>query len=471
MRRPGMRRPHDRGVAVKRVHIVGIGGSGMSAIARVLHEMGWTVTGSDQQASRFTESLEAAGVKVMIGHRAENIGEVEAVVMSSAIAPDNVEVVAARERRLPVFKRADFLGELMVGRVGVAVAGTHGKTTTTGLIAHVLQQAGLDPTYIVGGTLLDYDTNARAGAGPFVIEADEYDHMFLGLKPAIAIVTNVEHDHPDMFPTLADMQAAFKAFVDRLPADGLLIACAQDRFARDLAADWAARGGRARVYGRRRDDDYRADSIAPNNAGGSDFLACRNGDTMGLVRTRLPGEHNVLNVLAALAVADELGVDFNVFRNAVAEYRGAGRRFEVKGEASGVTVVDDYAHHPTEIKATLEAARRRFGDRPLWAMFQPHTFSRTRTLMAEFAESFVKADHVIVTEIFASREARDPSVSGADLVRRMQHRDARFVQTLDDATDLLAASLEPGDVLLTLGAGDGNRVGDDVLRRLAMEGR
>jgi UDP-N-acetylmuramate--alanine ligase len=456
---------------VKRVHIVGIGGSGMSAIARVLHEMGWTVAGSDQQASRFTESLAAAGVQVMIGHRAENVGEVEAVVISSAIAVDNVEVLAARERGLPVYKRADFLGELMVGRASVAVAGTHGKTTTTGLIAHVLQQAGLDPTYIVGGTLLDYDTNARAGAGPFVIEADEYDHMFLGLKPTIAIVTNVEHDHPDMYPTLADMQAAFRLFVDRLPADGVLIACAQDRFARELARERIARGGRAIVYGLHRDDAYRADSIVPNNAGGSDFLACRSGETLGLVRTRQPGEHNVLNTLAALAVAEELGVEFNVFRNAVADYRGAGRRFEVKGEARGVTVVDDYAHHPTEIKATLAAARRRFGERPLWAMFQPHTFSRTRTLMADFAESFVEADHVIVTEIFASREARDSSVSGLDLVHRMQHRDARFVPGLDEAAVVLAAELEPGDVLLTLGAGDGNRVGDEVLRRLATEGR
>ncbi|MBL8094002.1 MAG: UDP-N-acetylmuramate--L-alanine ligase [Anaerolineales bacterium] len=443
----------------------------MSAIARVLHEMGWVVTGSDQQASRFTESLAAAGVRVLIGHRAENVGDVEAVVMSSAIAPDNVEVLAARERELPVFKRADFLGELMIGRAGVAIAGTHGKTTTTGLVAHVLQQAGLDPTFIVGGTLIDYDTNAHAGAGPFVIEADEYDHMFLGLKPTIAIVTNVEHDHPDMYPTLADMQAAFREFVTRLPADGLLIACAQDRFARELARERIAAGGRALVYGLHRDDVYRADSIAPNNAGGSDFLACKNGETLGLVRLRLPGEHNVLNTLAALAVADELGVAFNVFRNAVSEFQGAGRRFEVKGEARGVTVVDDYAHHPTEIKATLAAARRRFGDRPLWAMFQPHTYSRTRTLLAEFADSFTEADHVLVTEIFASREPRDGTLSGLDLVRRMQHPDVRFVADLDEATDVLSTSLEPGDVLLTLGAGDGNRVGEEVLRRLAAEGR
>lgn len=456
---------------MKQVHIVGIGGSGMSAIARVLHEMGWTVTGSDQQASRFTEALAALGVQVSIGHKAENVGEVEAVVMSSAIAPDNVEVQVARERGLPVFKRADFLGELMTGRPGVAIAGTHGKTTTTGLVAHVLQQAGLDPTFIVGGTLLDYDTNAHAGAGPFVIEADEYDHMFLGLKPTIAVITNVEHDHPDMYPTLADMQAAFRAFVDRLPGDGLLIACAQDRFARDLARERSAAGGRVVTYGLHRDDVYRADSIAPNNAGGSDFLAVRNGETLGLVRTRLPGEHNVLNTLAALAVADALKVDFNVFRNAVAEFQGAGRRFEVKGEVRGVTVVDDYAHHPTEIKATLAAARRRFGDRPLWAMFQPHTYSRTRTLLAEFAESFAEADHVIVTEIFASREKRDGTLSGQDLVRRMQHSDARFIAGLDEAADLLASVLEPGDVLLTLGAGDGNRVGEDVLRRLAAEGK
>ncbi|HRE26777.1 MAG TPA: cyanophycin synthetase, partial [Anaerolineales bacterium] len=306
---------------------------------------------------------------------------------------------------------------------------------------------------------------------PFVIEADEYDHMFLGLNPTIAVVTNVEHDHPDIYPTLADTQAAFRAFVGRLPADGLLIACAQDRFARELARERLIGGGRAALYGLHRDDTYRADSITPNNAGGSDFLACRNGETMGLVRIRLPGEHNVLNTLAALAIALELGVDFNVFRNAVAEFQGAGRRFEVRGEVRGVTVVDDYAHHPTEIKATLAAARRRFGGRPVWAMFQPHTYSRTRTLMAEFADSFAEADHVIVTEIFASREARDGSLSGADLARRMQHPDVRFIADLDEVIAVLVAALEPGDVLITLGAGDGNRVGDEVLRRLGLEGR
>jgi UDP-N-acetylmuramate--alanine ligase len=452
---------------VKHVHFIGIGGAGLSAIAKVLLESGWRVSGSDEQPSPLAQALAAQGARVYQGHAPEHVAGAEVVVISSAVAPDNVEVQAALARGLPVLKRADFLGQLMTGRTGVAVAGTHGKTTTTGLIALLLDRAGLDPTFIVGGVLVDYGTNARAGRGrPFVIEADEYDRMFLGLTPTVAVVTNVEHDHPDIYPTLPEMQEAFRDFVGRLPADGVLVACARDAFARRLAEERRALGRPAVLYGLRREDDYRADSAQMNNAGGYDFLLARRGETLGLVRNRLPGEHNVLNSLAALAVADYFGVEFNVARNALAEYRGAGRRFEVKGEARGVTVVDDYAHHPTEIRATLAAARRRFAGRPLWVMFQPHTYSRTRTLLAEFVTAFDEADHVIVVDIFRSREAPDPAVSARDIVRRMAHRDARYLPALADAADALAAELKPGDVLLTLGAGDGDWVGAEVLRRL-----
>jgi len=455
---------------MKHVHFVGIGGAGLSAIAQVLLESGYTVSGSDDAArlSPFAQALAGHGATVYEGHAAENIGpDVEAVVISSAVPLDNVEVRAAQARGIPVLKRADFLGQLMQGRMGVAVAGTHGKTTTTGLVAFLLDRAGLDPTFIVGGLLADYDTNAKAGQGqPFVVEADEYDRMFLGLKPTVAVVTNVEHDHPDYYPTLKEMQEAFRAFVNLLPPEGVLIACARDAFARRLAEERKSEGQPALLYGLRRDDDFRADSLQPNGAGGYDFLVVKQGQTLGLVRNRLPGEHNVLNSLAALAVADWLGVDFNVARNALADYRGAGRRFEVKGEARGVTVVDDYAHHPTEIRATLAAARRRFAGRPLWVMFQPHTYSRTRALLADFASSFDDAQHVIVVDIFRSRETPDDSISAADIVKKMNHPDARHIPALADAAEFLCQSVRPGDVLLTLGAGDGDWVGMEVLEQL-----
>ncbi|MEP7359588.1 MAG: UDP-N-acetylmuramate--L-alanine ligase [Anaerolineales bacterium] len=450
-----------------RVHFVGIGGSGLSAIAQILLESGDVVSGSDEALSPFAAGLAQRGARVYQGHSAENLNGAELVIISSAIPADNVEVLAAKARGIPVLKRADFLGRLMDGRLGIAVAGTHGKTTTTGLIAYILDQAGQDPSFIVGALLADYGTNARTGHGqPFVVEADEYDRMFLGLKPRVAVVTNVEHDHPDCYPTLKDMQEAFQAFVNLLPDDGLLVACAHDPFAHRLANERRAAGRPARLYGLHRDDDWRADSIQINGAGGSDFLVVKNGETLGLVRSRLPGEHNVLNALAALAVADFAGVSFNDARNALAEYRGAGRRFDVMGEVRGVTWVDDYAHHPTEIRATLAAARRRFAGRPLWVMFQPHTFSRTRTLLADFAASFGDADHVVIVDIFRSREAPDPAISSADIVRRMSHADARYIPTLAEAAVYLGQCLRPGDVLLTLGAGDGNWVGQTVLNTL-----
>ena len=451
-----------------RVHLVGIGGAGISAIARVLLESGDEVSGSDEAMSPFARALVERGVRVAAGHAAENVNGAELVIISSAVPDDNVEVMAARQRGIPVLKRADFMGRLMENRQGIAVAGTHGKTTTTGLIGFMLDRAGLDPTFIVGGMLADYGSNARTGRGrPFVVEADEYDRMFLGLKPSVAVVTNVEHDHPDTYPTLKEMQEAFREFVDLLPADGLLVACARDPFAARLAAERLEAGRPAVLYGFRRDDDFRADSLQLNGAGGTDFLVVRRGETLGLARNRLPGEHNVLNSLAALAVADSLGVEFNAARNALAEYRGAGRRFEVKGEVNGVTVVDDYAHHPTEISATLAAARRRFSGRDIWVMFQPHTYSRTRTLLAGFAASFAEADHVVVVDIFRSREAVDPAIGAADIVRRMNHPDARHIASLDEAARYLIERLRPGDVLLTMGAGDGHLVGEQVLASLA----
>jgi UDP-N-acetylmuramate--alanine ligase len=454
-----------------RVHFVGIGGSGLSAIAQVMLESGEVVSGSDEVLSPFAKALAARGAYVYQGHAAEQLDGADLVIVSSAVRADNVEVLAAHARGVPVLKRADILGRLMEGRLGIAVAGSHGKTTTTGLIAFMLNRAGLDPSFIVGGWLADFGTNAHAGHGqPFVVEADEYDRTFLGLKPSVAVVTNVDHDHPDCYPTLKDMQEAFHAFVELLPPDGLLVGCAHDAFVHRLVDERRAAGRPAVLYGLHGGDHYRADSLQVNGAGGYDFLVVKDGETLGLARNRLPGEHNVLNSLAALAAADRLGVAFNDARSALVEYHGAGRRFEVMGEARGVTWVDDYAHHPTEIRATLAAARRRYAGHPLWVMFQPHTFSRTRTLLADFATAFADADHVVIVDIFQSRETPDPSLSAADIVRRMSHPDARYIPALEDAAHNLSQRLRSGDVLLTLCAGDGNLVGQRVLEILGNAG-
>jgi len=448
-----------------RVHLIGIGGAGMSAIATLLLERGYGVSGSDQNESAATQALRERGAQVFIGHRAENVGEVDVVVMSSAIKSDNVELLAAQRRGLAVSKRAQFLGWLMQGATGVAVAGTHGKTTTTAMIASILTGAGRDPSFIVGGMIAGLNTSAHAGRGSeFVIEADEYDRTFLGLTPTVAVVTNVEHDHPDCYPTFESMLDAFRGFVALLPEHGLLALCGDDASARGLME---FRGCRDVVtYGFGRDVTWQATDLRVNNTGGTDFVVLRDGATRGLLRLRVPGRHNVLNGLAAVAATDFLGVPIEVAREALVGFQGVGRRFELRGEACGVTVIDDYGHHPTEIRATLAAARQTYPGRTVWAVWQPHTFSRTKLLLDEFAAAFEDADHVIVTEVYASREKDSLGVSGATVVKRMSHRDARHAPALMDATNILADGVQPGDVVITLSAGDGNVVGDSLLRRL-----
>ncbi|MEY3151121.1 MAG: UDP-N-acetylmuramate--L-alanine ligase, partial [Chloroflexota bacterium] len=432
---------------MKHFHLVGIGGAGLSAIARVLLESGQLVSGSDEQETEFTARLRSSGVRIFIGHAAQNIAGAELVLVSSAVASANPEVVAAVQAGLPVVKRQDFVGGMMAERVGLAIAGTHGKTTTAALTAYLLSRAGQQPSFIVGGLISDLDTNARHGTGlPFVVEADEYDRMFLGLRPTVAVVTNVEHDHPDCYPTFAEMQAAFDEFAALVPAQGVLIVCNDDAGARALAQSARKRGTRVVTYGLQTGADWRAELLQPNSAGGCDFLVSHAGRELGLARTRLAGDHNVCNALAALAAVDYCGVPFATALPALRAFRGVGRRFEVKGEVHGITVVDDYAHHPTEIRATLASARQRFPGRPLWAMFQPHTYSRTRALMANFASSFGDADHVVVSDIYSAREASDAALSSADLIGAMQHADAQYVGGLEAAAHTLAQRMRPGDV-------------------------
>jgi len=443
------------------VHLVGIGGAGMSAIATVLMERGYRVSGSDQAESDTTRWLARQGAQVHIGHDAAHGQAAAHVVISSAIRDDNVEVAAARARGVPVSKRAAFLGWLMRGSQGVAVAGTHGKTTTTGLIAHALVAAGRDPSYVVGGTIVTLGRSAHAGHDPiFVVEADEYDRMFLGLTPDIEVITNIEHDHPDCYPTFDDMLSAFREFAHRLPADGRLIACGEDAAAAAIAAGQTAA---AELYGFKPDFDWHASDVRPNNAGGSDFLAYHGDQLLGIVRLRVPGRHNVLNALAALAATDRLGVPFGAAQDALSEFRGVGRRFEVRGEVNGVTLIDDYGHHPTEIKATLAGARLRYPERPLWAVLQPHTYSRTRTLLNEFAAAFADADHVIVTAIYAARERDTLGISNRDVVEQMRHPDARAIDALSDVAAYLRAHAQPGDVVIVFSAGDATKISAELL--------
>ena len=453
------------------VHIVGIGGIGMSAIARVLLERGgYRVSGSDRSLSEVGRALARLGAQVYDGHRAGQIGDADVLFVSSAIPGDNVEVQAARARGIPVVARPQVLAWLTAPYQTIAVAGTHGKTTTTAMIAQLLLRAGLDPTFIVGGVLPGLDTNARAGQGPhFVIEADEYDRTFLALRPSVAVITNIELDHPDCYPTFAEVQAAFRAFVAGVVPAGLVVACSDDQGARALLAD-LPQGRRAIRYGLEGPCDLSAADLC-NNGSGYGFELVAAGERQGRLQLEVPGLHNVRNALAALAVARELGIAGAVAREVLASYQGVGRRFELKGEAHGVTVVDDYAHHPTEIRATLAAARARFGERPIWAVFQPHTFSRTQALLEEYRQSFREADHVLITPIYAARERDDHSISAADLVRGVDHSDMRSVPDLEAATEVLVRGVQAGDVVVVMGAGDSYRVGEGVLTVLRGRGR
>jgi UDP-N-acetylmuramate--alanine ligase len=453
------------------VHFIGIGGSGLSAIARLMLESGYKVTGSDRALSPFARDLEALGVTIWLNHAPEHVRGADWVVRSSAVADDNPEVQAALQAGIPVYKRADFLGRLMQDKTGIAIAGTHGKTTTTGMMAFVLSQLAQDPSFIVGGTINNLGVNARAGSGnTFVIEADEYDRMFLGLKPTYAVVTNVEHDHPDCYPTAQDFTQAFEQFAALVPAGGALIACADDPGARTLAQHAAANGTKIVLYSTVGDrvagtDWVLAQQLNPNNMGGFSFTASVNGQAI-LVALSVPGIHNVRNALAVLAVISLLGLPLEAAAQALGQFSGTGRRFEVLGEPRGITIVDDYAHHPTEIRATLAGARARYPHRRIWAIWQPHTYSRTQTLFNEFASAFGDADVVVVSEVYAAREPKQ-DFSAAQVVQAMNHPNAHFVANLPQITAFVLDRVQPGDVILTLSAGDATEVSAKTLAILS----
>jgi UDP-N-acetylmuramate--alanine ligase len=457
------------------VHFIGIGGSGLSAIARLLKDSGYVVTGSDRVLSQFALDLQSEGVKVYAGHHPRNLSGADMVIRSSAIADDNPEVTVAMQMGIPVYKRADFLGRLMADKAGIAVAGTHGKTTTTAMIAWTLFAMGRDPSFVVGGVLNNLKVNARAGKGShFVIEADEYDRMFLGLKPQIAVVTNLEHDHPDCYPTFENMYSAFQSFVDLLPSDGTLIVCAENDSAVSLLSYARSKGLNVNSYSMKGEMTItslhwiQARAVKPNQRGGFDFSVLTNMGPASAVNVSLqvPGEHNVLNALAALSVIVTLGLSLQEAADALGKFTGTGRRFEVRGETKGVTVIDDYAHHPTEIRATLAGARARYPGRRIWAVWQPHTYSRTQTLFFEFSRAFGDANEVLVTEVYASREEKQ-DFSSAEVVSAMPHPSARYSGSIQSTAEYLVKKLRSGDVLLVLSAGDADQISTEVLKRYA----
>lgn len=449
----------------KHIHLIGIGGAGLSAIAQVLLERGARVSGSDRQASVVTSQLASSGATVYIGHAAEHVAGADLVVTSSAIAADNPEVLAARERGVPVLKRSEFVGELLKSHFTVAVAGTHGKTTTTAMIAFILDEAGLSPGFIIGGVSRNLRTNARAGGGRyFVIEADEYDRMFWGLSPEVAVVTNVEFDHPDCFRCLEDLAEAFVTFLRRVPAEGHIILNGDDR--RILEMLTRVELPKTTTFGFSTDVNWRAVDVACDEAGGHTFSVSHGGTLIGPFQLHVPGIHNVLNALAAIAATTEVGVKLSSIQESLARFEGTERRFEQKGTVAGITIIDDYAHHPTEIRATLAAARARYAGRTLWAIFQPHTYSRFKALLNDFSKSFELADHVIVTEIFASREHDTLGAHATDLIKRMEHPDVRYIPEFEDIVRFLVENLQPGDVCITLGAGDCYLLGERLLDRL-----
>ncbi len=447
-----------------KIHMIGVGGAGMSGIAEVLHRGGHEITGSDLKESPYTRRLKSAGIKVYIGHRAEQIGDTGQVVVSTAIPSTNPELLEARRRSIPVVPRAAALARILAGgHKSVAVAGTHGKTTTTSMTTHALRALGEDPTALIGGELNDIGSNVVAG-GPnlFVAEADESDRSLLHLAPRAAVVTNVEFDHPDFYSSLDDVLSTFERFVEALPSDGHLVVCADDPNCLHLAALAPCP---VTTYGLTK-GDLRAEVLSPNS-----YTLLEGSRERGTVELGVAGRHNVLNSLAAAGIARWLGHDAYRAAASLKDFSGVRRRFQLKGERGEVRVIDDYAHHPTELSATLEVAREtRSPEGRVIAVFQPHRYSRTRTLHREFGEALTAADAVLVTEVYGAGEMPEPGVSGKLVVNAVCESpvppDVYYIPDQHDIPGVLQRIAEPKDTILTMGAGDISRVGDELLSML-----
>src|SRR5882762_5422081 len=444
------------------IHFIGIGGIGMSGIAEVLANLNFRVSGSDQKKSEVTAHLEELGVEVTEGHAAENVGDAHVVVRSTAVRDDNPEIIEARRRSIPVIPRAEMLAELMRMKPHtVAVAGSHGKTTTTSMVATVLGIAGLDPTFVVGGIVRSYRANARLGKSELmVVEADESDRSFLMLTPTIAVVTNIDREHMDYYHDMEDVRKCFADFVNKVPFYGAAILCLDDPHVQAVIPKVERR---RLTYGLSAQADVSAHEISYDQSFGSKFSVLRGIDVLGHVSLKVPGKHNVYNSLAAIAVGLELEVPFDTIAHALGEFSGA---------AAGVTVVDDYGHHPTEIKATLSAARIGAPNRRIVVLFQPHRYSRTADLMDEFASAFNNADVLLVTDIYAASEAPIEGITAEMLTGRIKsygHKNAEFVGAVETAAEALREIVREGDLVITLGAGSVNRQGDQLLALLRGE--
>jgi len=450
---------------IRSIHFVGIGGIGMSGIAEVLLAHGFKVSGSDLAANETTRRLAGLGAELHVGHAAEHVKSADVVVFSSAVKPDNPELIAAREAQIPVVPRAEMLAELMRLQDGIAIAGTHGKTTTTSLIATVLRAAALDPTVIIGGKLNGLGSNAARGRGEFLVaEADESDGSFLHLSPVISVITNIDPEHLDHYKSLAALKAAFVDFGNKVPFYGLVVACLDHPEVQNILPRIEKR---TVTYGLSTQADYSAKHVQAAGLSTRFELVIR-GQSQGEVSLRMPGQHNVQNALSVIAVADELGVDRAITRDALASFGGVQRRFTVRGEQQGVTVVDDYGHHPAEVRAVLTAAQQAFGRRVV-VLFQPHRYTRTQLLFDDLASAFNAADVLFLTEVYAAGELPIAGADSAHLavaLRERGHRDVTFVPAQDALVRAVLPRLQQGDVVITLGAGSITQVGPQLLAAL-----
>ena len=439
---------------IEKIHFVGIGGIGMSGIAEVLLNLGYKVSGSDLRASDTTERLVGLGAEIGIGHQAENLRNVDVVVISSAVSDDNSEVVEAKRLHVPVIPRAEMLAELMRMKYGIAIAGTHGKTTTTSMAASVLGHAGIDPTIVIGGKLNAIGTNARLGQGKFLVaEADESDGSFLVLSPTIAVVTNIDADHLDHYSGIDEIKATFVEFINKVPFYGLAVLCLDDPNIRDILPLVKKR---YLTYGLSAQADIRATHVR-HDGFTSSFVAHYKGYRLGEVTFPMPGAHNVLNAMACIAVALELDIPFAAIQEGFARFGGVGRRFQVKGELNGIMVVDDYGHHPAEIKATLAAARQGWPERRIVVAFQPHRYTRTHELFAEFVTAFHDADVVILTDVYPAGEKPIEGATAERLskeLRRHGQKDVTWIADRQKIPEHLSGIVHEGDIVITLGAGN-----------------
>jgi UDP-N-acetylmuramate--alanine ligase len=460
---------------IQRIHFVGIGGIGMSGLAEVLLNLGYKVSGSDLKSSAVTQRLAALGASIFEGHCAENIAGAEVVVASSAIAAGNPEVAEAHKLHVPVIQRAEMLAELMRLKYGIAIAGMHGKTTTTSMVAAVLAAGGLDPTVVVGGRVDAMGSNARLGKSQYLVaEADESDRSFLKLSPILSVITNIDREHMDCYRNMRDVKKTFLEFMDRVPFYGMVVACNDDPPLRRLLPEVQRR---TVTYGTKRGSDFliklgkrqaNAELSLPDLRPLSRFGVNYRKQDLGEFSLHVPGVHNILNATAAIAVGVGLDISIDAIRAALDQFRGVDRRFQLRGQAAGVSVIDDYGHHPTEIKATLAAARQ-CGFRKIHVVFQPHRYTRTRDLMDEFTTAFGDADSLIVLDIYAASEKPIEGITGEELARRIAEkggRAAQYANSFPEAVRAVAAGAREGDMILTLGAGSVSQLGPMILEKL-----